>query len=510
MTPETVGIYRVGGMERYSELRVPFNPDRHYPELPGNPETDAANFVFAAVRDFMLMLGWDRERGETPEWNPLGWLVQPGQTVLLKPNLVVSSHPAGDALIRYTDTDGPIVRCIAEYVLVALRGRGRIIIGDSPIKETDFAVCTSLTGIAGVVEAMRHRSDVAVELVDFRDFVSQREGVAMVEGRSQSGDPRGYTVFDLGRYSELHQVSDAADRFRSTAAYYENKMMETHNRQHHRYSVANSVLQADVFINIPKLKTHCKAGITVALKNLVGICNEKRWLPHHRQGPPQKGGDEFSDKARLGIRIVERLKDFFVQNPAGRFFYPKIMLVNRLGKRLFGVDVVRRIRDQGDPYQNGGWYGNDTVWRMVLDLNKVLLYGREDGTLAPSPVRRIVSFVDGLWAGEGEGPLKPAPKEAGVLMVGADSLLLDIVAATLMGFDYRKIKLLAGGLSVSDFPVGIAGPETLRLMSNDVRWRSLEGLKGANLRFLPPRGWLGHIELEPTESAPSSGAQTAA
>lgn len=510
MKSNTVGVYHVQGMAGYADLVAPFDPDSSYPELGATIATAPTNFVFRSFRDLLRLLGWDAGRYGTREWNPFGSFIQPGQTVLLKPNLVVSEHPAGPHLIRYTDTDGPLVRCIAEYVLVALKGQGRVVIGDSPIKETDFAVATELTGIRAIVDSLRERTEVPVELVDFRDFVSRREGVAMVHGVSQPGDPLGYTSFDLGHESELNEVSGVADRFRSTAVYYENRMGETHNSDHHRYSVANSVLHADVFINVPKLKTHCKAGVTVALKNLVGICNEKRWLPHHRKGSPAMGGDEFSDQARLGIRMVEWLKDFFVQNRAGKFFYPKIMVVNRWGKRLFGVDLVRRIRDQGDPYQNGGWYGNDTVWRMVLDLNKILLYGRRDGTFSSSPVRRILTFVDGLWAGEEEGPLKPSPRVAGVLLVGADSLLIDVVAATLMGFDYRKIKLLSRGLQIRNFPVGAVPPDALELITNNPRWENLSGISRDHLAFRPPRGWVGHIELEPSPPSDAEVAQSAA
>jgi len=35
-----------------------------------------------------------------------------------------------------------------------------------------------------------------------------------------------------------------------------------------------------------------KAGITVSLKNLVGINGDKNWLPHHTEGNPNNGGDE--------------------------------------------------------------------------------------------------------------------------------------------------------------------------------------------------------------------------
>ena len=61
-------------------------------------------------------------------------------------------------------------------------------------------------------------------------------------------------------------------------------------------------MDADVFINIPKLKSHKKVGLTCALKNLVGINANKNWLPHHTEGTPDKGGDQFpaaTMKARL-------------------------------------------------------------------------------------------------------------------------------------------------------------------------------------------------------------------
>ena len=189
MNADAVGLYRVPEMERYGALRAPFDPDAPYPEFAGIAGVDRTNFVFREFRQFMGLLGWDAANHGTPGWNPLGWLVRPGDTVVIKPNLVVSEHPGGDDLVRCTDTDGPVLRCVAEYVLVALRGRGRLIVGDSPIKETDFAKATALTGAGAVIEALR-RGPVPVELIDFRDFVSRKDEVAMVEGRTQVGDPR--------------------------------------------------------------------------------------------------------------------------------------------------------------------------------------------------------------------------------------------------------------------------------------------------------------------------------
>ena len=65
----------------------------------------------------------------------------------------------------------------------------------------------------------------------------------------------------------------------------------------------------------------------------------------------------------------------------------------------------------------GAWYGNDTVWRMSLDLQRLLRYGRADGTLDETPQRPIVSVTDAIVAGQGEGPLSPTPCALGLVTV---------------------------------------------------------------------------------------------
>jgi len=63
------------------------------------------------------------------------------------------------------------------------------------------------------------------------------------------------------------------------------------NRHHsggrHACLSSGSAIRADVCVNLPKLKTHKKAGITCSLKNLVGINGDKNWLPHHTEGDPR-------------------------------------------------------------------------------------------------------------------------------------------------------------------------------------------------------------------------------
>ena len=67
-------------------------------------------------------------------------------------------------------------------------------------------------------------------------------------------------------------------------------------------------LEADVIINLPKLKTHQKAGITCALKNLIGINGNKEYLPHHRIGGFELGGDCYPGSSDLK-RALEFIHD---------------------------------------------------------------------------------------------------------------------------------------------------------------------------------------------------------
>ena len=56
-----------------------------------------------------------------------------------------------------------------------------------------------------------------------------------------------------------------------------------------------------------------------------------------------------------------------------------------------------RLSRPGKVHQRAaGWYGNDTCWRMVMDLNLIIKYGRADGILADVPQREIWSLCDEL------------------------------------------------------------------------------------------------------------------
>lgn len=132
-----------------------------------------------------------------------------------------------------------------------------------------------------------------------------------------------------------------------------------------------------------------------------------------------------------------------------------------------------------------GWYGNDTAWRMVMDLNKVAIYGRKDGTISQTPQRELYSLCDGIVGGQGDGPLNPLPLPLGVICFTNNSSMTDICMGTLMGFDIQQIALLkAAELSIihDNISLNLNGQEA-----------TLNEITNLSIQTLPPPGWVDCI-----------------
>ncbi|MBI4497982.1 MAG: DUF362 domain-containing protein [Chloroflexi bacterium] len=480
---------------------APFHPSEAYPEYPFGADCLAAedNPVYRAVREMLYALGLDRERYGTAAWNPFGGLVPPGGTVLIKPNLVISEHDLGQRGIEASVAHGSVLRPLIDYAYRALEGRGRIIVADSPLKEVDFDRILRLTGVQAVKAFYDAQSAAGLETLDFRDLhVVRNQAHFMTQAQRLPGDPAGYTLVDLGRESMFEEIAGLWHRYRSTAVYYENVMGEFHHPGRHVYSMPNTLLGADLVIFVAKLKTHRKGGVTLCLKNAVGTTNEKRALPHHRAGSPSRGGDAIADGARLDAWLEDNFRDLMLGSPYGR------RVLEAVGGPLkaLGRGVLRRALGALRPVPpeqtivEGDWYGNDTVWRMALDLNLAFLFADRGGTLQPEPQRHYLGVVDGVVAGDGEGPLYPDPVDCGALLAGFHPVAVDIVGATLMGFDYRKVPMLREGAARPwrlRLPVA---PEDITVHSNRPDWVHLLRGAASPFAFRPSAGWAGHVERE--------------
>jgi hypothetical protein len=254
-------------------------------------------------------------------------------------------------------------------------------------------------------------------------------------------------------------------------------------------------MDPDVLINLPKLKTHKKVGITCALKNLVGINSQKNWLPHHTEGTPAQGGDQFpadTAKARLEHSWMGAAKRFLRHRPTlSRLFVP----LKKAGRLIFG-DTQQVVR-------SGNWHGNDTCWRMVLDLNKCLFLHEGSGNPRTRPLRYL-AVVDGIIGGQGNGPMAPDPVPSSVILAGTHPLAVDCAAATVMGFDWKKLRLLQGAFTLRSPSFVPFSPDQLRVHSNHAPWNgSLEELTDT-FHFRPHFGWVGAIErlTDPASARP--------
>ena len=309
------------------------------------------------------------------------------------------------------------------------------------------------------------------------------------------GDPEGYRAVNLGLRSYLTPLDSDFHRYRVTD-YVPREMRGHHNANTHEYLAPNSLLGADAVINLPKLKTHRKGGITCAMKNLVGVNGNKDWLPHHRVGSPVEGGDEYPERSVLK-RLVSGLSDSLAGHRPG-LSYNLLWRIRRMAAALARAAGTDRIWE-------GSWYGNDTLWRMVLDLITVLFYGDKEGLLEVAPVRSHFAVVDAIVAGEGEGPLHAAARRSSMLLGGANPLAVDAIAATLVGLDLRKIPMIGAGFEVArggnDLPLVAFHWNEIELASNEAQWDNLrlqdpESLPG-RMDFRAARGWAGHVELPP-------------
>ena len=440
---------------------APYSPSRAHPEY---PFVDALsredNPVYAGVRRLLYMLGLDRARFGTPEWNPLGELLKPGMTVVLKPNFVASRHATGGELYAVI-THPSLIRAIADYCWIALRGEGRILVADAPQYDCNWRELMDATGLERVAELYGG----TMELLDLRSYWSRgRHFASQLE--PLPGDPRGTVMVDAANESAFAGM--APDRMYG-ACYWRGDLARHHRRGVHEYALSRTVLQADLVISMPKLKTHKKVGVTLNVKGLVGICTDKNCLPHYRLGPPSEGGDQYpqgllSLPERTLIALERWMYDHLLapRSPALERVHRAVYWLHNHTTRRLGLKVDERKR----ALDAGNWYGNDTAWRMVADVYGAFNYARRG---------RTFSIVDGVIGGEGNGPLAPDPVRAGILLAGEDLLEVDLAAANVMGFDPYKLPLyrhLAAGRSTD---------ETAR------SWRY-------SLAFAPHPGWAGQVE----------------
>jgi uncharacterized protein (DUF362 family) len=414
----------------------------------GRVETklDSAGTCAVTLERLLRQLGW----GDAG--SPLGNVISKSDRVVIKPNFVTDRN-RGPWGIEPLVTSAELVRNVTEFAL--RQSPSRVVVADAPIQSCDFGNLLKLTGLAEWSADLQARDARYCGIADLRRTTCDIFNGVRV--KSEENQPlQDYVLFDLGVDSLLEPVSDDRNSFRVTR-YSPAAMFQTHRRGRHQYLIAKEVLDANVIINLPKLKTHKKAGVTCALKNLVGINGNKEFLPHHRVGGSHNGGDCYPGRNSLK-RVLELVLDR--ENSSD-----SIARARRW--HMLSANLERLLRRSGDQLGvEGAWIGNDTVWRMSLDLNRILLYGRADGKLSDSIQRRVIHLVDAMIGGQGDGPLAPQPLYMGLLLAGENAAAIDWVGAALLGYVPAMIPIVREAFAQTRWPLTKFGPEDVRIVGD--------------------------------------------
>ena len=344
--------------------------------------------------------------------------------VMLKPNWVKHSANELDEICLRTNDNF----LIALLEIILNFKPNSVLIGDAPIQGCKWEKVVTQS-LVERIQKLSIKFNVPVKIKDFRRVIFNPNKNNPTIDRSPLTD---YVISDLGKESYLEPITNLTKNLFRVIDYNPDRLAESHSPGVHKYCITKELFDADIVISLPKVKTHQKAGITAALKNLVGVNGDKDFLPHHRIGGVENGGDCYPGNNLLR-KCAEYSLDFANRNQGKKIYW--------LGRKLTSLFWLLS-KPQKVHHLGAAWYGNDTTWRMVLDLNKIAIFGNMDGTISKTPQRQIFSLCDGIIGGQGDGPLRPEPLALGVISFTNHSGMNDTAMATLMGFETNKIAML--------------------------------------------------------------------
>lgn len=125
------------------------------------------------------------------------------------------------------------------------------------------------------------------------------------------GDSPGGKISDLATYWEATGTAEVCRRQGVELISFEKSGIYEKQVHGRRYYLARPVLDADVIINIPKLKTHSLTVLTCAVKNMFGAVPGIRKSMHHRQAPKPRDFSslvvDIYSLARPQLNIVDAI-----------------------------------------------------------------------------------------------------------------------------------------------------------------------------------------------------------
>jgi len=380
--PSTIGM-------DHAVVSFNYNPEVSYGTTP--PYDPQENPAYGFVWETVEKLGLGNSS------NPLYELISPGDTVLIKPNWV----DFGPAVF----TRPEVVRPLVDMAVAA--GATEIYIGDGGMGVAGTNYVMNNAKYSDMVGELNSRHPaITIETVNLNALGDGWHWISLGSDSSFAGS--GYTHYDLNS---------------GTETLYRHRYYSTPDPQGVNpggdalgwYAVNDKILDADVVLNVPKMKTHQTMMATLAIKNLVGCTLSSTY------------DEERNSLARIAHCKTDREENYF---------------------------------------------NNDIFWRAILDVNKIVLYADKNGSLQPTQQRMYLNVIDGIEAMEksqhhihGGGGI---PYDRHVVLASVDPVALDAVASRVMGYDSDAIPHIRNADSDTFHPIGINDPEKIVVLGEDI------------------------------------------
>jgi hypothetical protein len=189
------------------------------------------------------------------------------------------------------------------------------------------------------------------------------------------------------------------------------------------------------------LKSHAKVGATLNIKGLIGTVAEKNALVHWCIGYPLFGGDEYPPPKKVRDYFKLYFQHFLLDLLPSRVYFS---LRNSFNKTAIGK-FYNRIIDteyQKEKMLRGAWEGNDTTWRMTVDVFNAFVKDCTGLRKKNKWPFKTFSVVDGIIGGDTDGPHFPDKVEPKVIVSGEDFIAVDAVCVRLMDYNIETVKYL--------------------------------------------------------------------
>jgi uncharacterized protein (DUF362 family) len=463
---------------KYPNHKYYYSPSEFYPEYIFDDISLENNHVYSAVRNLFFQLGLDIENFGTTSWNPLGKYIKPGDNVFVLCNFVFHKKGSEDETAFYAKCTHPsVIRAIIDYVLLANKNKGKILVGNAPVQSCDFKKIIKDAHLDLIKEFYKSKG-IYIEIKDLRTFSIKEKWCGFTYSYNNVNEIN-INLCEKSFLNDLYSITGKNKIKFRISDYNPEKTENYHKVNFHNYSIAQDIIESDVIINVPKLKTHEKVGITAALKGYVGIVANKDCLAHYRLGHDKLGGDEYPDGHILQL-ISSLFHDFVQRRRYAKIFSPFLFFVDQNYRRILRKGLKKILE--------GSWYGNDTAWRMALDVAFIAHYCNKQGEICNSVQKRNLALIDGIIAGEHNGPLKPLPVPAKCLIFSDNVVLADLIACKIMGWEEEKIPLIKYAMGNKNLFFG-----NINIFSEGKRIKLSELKPVMGRMFRPPDGWINHI-----------------